>query len=138
MRELLLVLLALFVTWVALFGLGLGLERWRQSRANRVSPAVKSPAPIRWLGSWSRPARLHRRLRAAVVLIHLSPSPRTREAPSLSVDALRRDLEYQAVELDQHLVVAARHPRTYRRTPSCARWTSRSRASRRWPCGCRP
>jgi hypothetical protein len=114
-RDLLLFLLALLVTWAALFGLGLALVRWRLARANRVSPAVKSPAPLHWLASWARPARLHRRLRAAVALIHLSPSPRTREAPSLSVDALRRDLEYQAVELDQHLVVAARHPRAYRR-----------------------
>lgn len=115
MRDLLLFLLALLVTWAALFGLGLVLVRWRLARANRVSPAVKSPAPLHWLSSWSKPARLHRRLRAAVALIHLSPSPRARQAPSLSVDALRRDLEYQAVELDQHLVVAARHPRAYRR-----------------------
>ena len=115
MRDLLLFLLALLVTWAALFGLGLVLVRWRLGRSNRVSPAVKSPAPLHWLYSWSRTARLHRRLRAAVALIHLSPSPRARQAPSLSVDALRRDLEYQAVELDQHLVVAARHPRAYRR-----------------------
>jgi hypothetical protein len=114
-RDLLFFLLALLVTWAALFGLGLVLVRWRLARSNRVSPAVKSPAPLHWLCSWSRTARLHRRLRAAVTLIHLSPSPRSRQAPSLSVDALRRDLEYQAVELDQHLVVAARHPRAYRR-----------------------
>ena len=115
MGDILLFLAAMLVTWLALFGLGMVLVRWRLSRANRVSPAVRSAAPLRWLYSWARPARLHRRLRAAVALIHLSPSPRTREAPSLSVDALRRDLEYQAVELDQHLVVAARHPRSHRR-----------------------
>src|SRR4051794_24489377 len=108
--------MAFLVTWVALFGLGLVIVRWRLARANRVSPAVKSAAPLHWLGSWNRAARLHRRLRAAVALIHLSPSPRTRQAPSLSVDALRRDLEYQAVELDQHLVVASRHPRSHRRS----------------------
>ena len=48
-------------------------------------------------------------------MIHLAPSRRVRESPSLSVDQLRRELEYQAVELDQHLVVAAHHPRAYRR-----------------------
>lgn len=115
MREILIFLAAVAITWVALFGLGMVLVRWRLARSNRVSPAVKSAAPLRWLWSWARPARLHRRLQAAVALIHLAPSPRTRESPSLSVDALRRDLEYQAVELDQHLVVAARHPRGYRK-----------------------
>jgi len=114
-REILIFLAAVAITWVAMFGLGLALVRWRLARSNRVSPAVKSPAPLRWLWSWARPARLHRRLHAAVALIHLSPSPRTRATPTLSVDALRRDLQYQAVELDQHLVVAARHPRAYRK-----------------------
>ena len=80
-----------------------------------MSPAVRSPAPLRWLHSPLLAARLHRRLRAAVAMIHLAPSPRSHRAPSLSVDELRRQLEYQAVELDQHLVVAARHPRAYRR-----------------------
>ena len=48
-------------------------------------------------------------------MIHLAPSRRDRSTSSLSVEELRRELEYQCVELDQHLVVAASHPRTYRR-----------------------
>jgi hypothetical protein len=116
-RQILFVLMALFVTWIVLFGLGMTIMRWRLSRSNRVSPAIKSPAPLRWLWSPTRAARLHRRPGAAVALIHLAPSRRVRDsqAPSLSVDELRRELEYQAVELDQHLVVAAHHPRSHRR-----------------------
>jgi hypothetical protein len=115
MRDLVLALLAFTVTWVALAVLGFVVLRWRMGRANRVSPAVRSPARLAWLWSPGRAARLHRRLRVAVADIHLAPSPRDRAAPALSVDSLRRDLEYQAVELDQHLIVAAHHPRTYRR-----------------------
>jgi hypothetical protein len=115
MKQLLLVVMALFVTWMALAGLGLALIRWRLSRSNRVSPAVRSAAPLRWLWSMAKAARLHRRLRTAVALIHLAPSKRTERGVSLSVDELRRDLEYQAVQLDQHLVVASHHPRSHRR-----------------------
>ena len=115
MREILLAVFAFMLTWVALAAIGMVVLRWRLGRANRVSPAVKSPAPLLWLWTPMRAARLHRRLRTAVALIHLSPSPRTRQAPSLSVDELRRELEYQAVELDQHLVIAVRHPRSHRR-----------------------
>ena len=115
MREVLIALLAFTLTWVALAALGFVVLRWRLSRANRVSPAVKSPARLLWLWAPSRAARLHRRLRAAVAMIHLAPSRRDRSTPSLSVDELRRELEHQCVELDQHLVVAASHPRTHRR-----------------------
>ncbi len=115
MRELLLVLLAIFLTWVVLAGIGLSLVRWRLSRSNRVSPAVRSAAPMRWLWSYNRGARMHRRLRTAVALIHLAPSRRAHHSANLSVDELRRDLEHQAVVLDQHLVVAMHHPRSHRR-----------------------
>jgi hypothetical protein len=115
MKELLLVVLALFVTWMALAGVGLALIRWRLARSNRVSPAVRSAAPLRWLWSMTKAARLHRRLRTAVALIHLAPTKRPERGVSLSVDELRRDLEYQAVQLDQHLVVASHHPRSHRR-----------------------
>jgi hypothetical protein len=69
---------------------------------------------VSWLWSPTQPARMHRRLRGAVVEIHLSPARRATPA-RCSVDELRRELEYQAVELDHHLVVAARHPRRRRR-----------------------
>jgi hypothetical protein len=49
-----------------------------------------------------------------VAEIHLSPTRRSKP-DHCSVNELRRELEYQAVELDHHLVVAARHPRRRRR-----------------------
>lgn len=115
MKDVLLFLLAVVTTWVVLLTLALVVLRWRLQKRNRVSPAVKSPAPLHWLVSPSQPARMHRRLQGAVVDIHLAPSRRSRPAPTSSVDDLRRELEYQAIEVDHHLVVAARHPRSQRR-----------------------
>jgi len=115
MRTFLLWSAAFFVTWVAMMVAAVMVLRWRLRKANRVSPAVKTPAPIVWLWSPTSPARLHRRLRSATSEIHLAPSRTGRDAPSLSVDDLRRQLECQAVELDHHLVAAARHPRRQRR-----------------------
>jgi hypothetical protein len=114
MREVLLFLLAFVATWIVLLTVATLIVRWRLQRRNRVSPAMKSPAPVSWLWSPTQPARMHRRLRGAVVEIHLSPARRATPA-RCSVDELRRELEYQAVELDHHLVVAARHPRRRRR-----------------------
>jgi len=115
MRQLLIWGVAFFVTSIVIITIAIVMLRWRLRRANRVSPAMRSPAPILWLWSPRQPARLHRRLRTATSEIHLAPSRRRREMPSLSVDDLRRELEYQAVELDHHLVAAARHPATQRR-----------------------
>jgi hypothetical protein len=116
MREVIIWTLAFFVTWIAILSIAFVLFRWRLQKANRVSPAMKSPAPLVWLYSPGHAARLHRRLRGATVEIHLSPTRRKREASNLSVDDLRRELEYQAVELDHHLVAAARHPRAQRQS----------------------
>jgi hypothetical protein len=109
-------LLAFFATWVVLLTLTVLALRWKLQKRNRVSPAVKSPAPIHWLVSPGQTARLHRRLQGAVTDIHLAPTRRTRRAAAASsVDEMRRELEYQAVELDYHLVIAARHTRAQRR-----------------------
>ncbi|MCU0310329.1 MAG: hypothetical protein MUE36_05235 [Acidimicrobiales bacterium] len=117
MRSVLVFLLAFLATWIVLVSLAVLALRWRLQRRNRVSPAVKSPAPLHWLYSPSQTARLHRRLQGAVADIHLAPAHRRRSRPTTesSVDELRRELEYQAVELDYHLVIAARHPRSQRR-----------------------
>jgi hypothetical protein len=116
MRDVLLWVLAFVVTWVVLLVVVGALARWRLDRRNRVSPAVKSPAPVSWLWSPRPAARLHRRLRGAVADIHLAPSRRSPHSGPASVDELRRELEYQAVELDRHLVIVARHPRGQRRS----------------------
>jgi hypothetical protein len=116
MRQVIIWSLAFFVTWIAIVTLAIVVMRWRLQKANRVSPAMRSPAPLTWLWLPTEPARLHRRLRTATTEIHLAPSRRSREtSSSISVDDLRRELEYQAVELDHHLVAAAQHPRTQRR-----------------------
>jgi len=116
MRDVLLWILAFVVTWIVLLVVVATLVRWRLHRRNRVSPAVRSPAPVTWLWSPKAPARLHRRLQGAVADIHLAPSRRSPHRADASVDDLRRELEYQAVELDHHLVVATRHPRRERRS----------------------
>lgn len=108
-------LLAFLATWIVLLTVVTVIVRWRLQRRNRVSPAVRSPAPLVWLWSPGRPARLHRRLRDSVADIHLAPSRRSHPLPSVSVDELRRELEYQAVELDHHVVVASRQRRSQRR-----------------------
>src|SRR6478736_5895230 len=99
MRDVLLWLLAFIATWIVLLVVVATLMRWRLQRRNRVSPAVKSPAPLAWLWAPSAPARLHRRLQGAVVDIHLAPSRRSPHGGPASVDDMRRELEYQAVEL---------------------------------------
>src|SRR4051812_12011244 len=116
MRDVLLWLMAFLATWIVLLVVVATLLRWRLQRRNRVSPAVKSPAPITWLWSPRSTARLHRRLQGAVADIHLAPSRRSTFSGPASVDELRRELEYQAVELDHHLVIAGRHPRGHRRS----------------------
>jgi hypothetical protein len=115
MRDVLLFLVAFVTTWIVLLTVALVVLRWRLQKRNRVSPAVKSPAPLTWLWMPTRPAQMHRRLQSAVAEIHLSPTRRSHPLPECSVDDLRRELEYQAVELDHHLVVVARHPRRRRR-----------------------
>src|SRR3954470_12798648 len=104
MRDVLLWALAFVATWVVLLVVVVTLLRWRFERRNRVSPAVRSPAPITWLWSPRYAARLHRRLHGAVAHIPLAPSRRPHHGGPASVDELRRELEYQAVELDHHLV----------------------------------
>lgn len=116
MRQIAIWAAAFFVTWLAIVTLAFVVLRWRLQKANRVSPAMRSPAPVTWLWSPTMPARLHRRLQAATRPIHLAPSRRSRDVPSLSVDDLRRELEYQAVELDHHVVAAAQHPKVQRRS----------------------
>ena len=81
MRQVLIWSLAFFVTWVAIVALALVVLRWRLHRMNRVSPAMRSPAPIIWLWSPTQPARLHRRLRTATAEIHLAPSRRRPRPP---------------------------------------------------------
>lgn len=80
-------------------------------RQNRVSPKVRTRAPLIWLMSPGRAATLHRRLRRA-----LAGARGAIEAESglgrgtMGPDALRAcigDLERHAIVVDDHLVLAA-------------------------------
>ncbi len=84
-------------------------------RTNRVARRSTTPAPLLWIWLPTAPARLHRRLRAAIGPVDpdgpsgLPSAPRT--------DELRCELTDRTVELDRWLVWADRvRPRSLRRT----------------------
>lgn len=73
-------------------------------RRNRVSPDVRSDAPLRWMATAGTGARLHRRLRTAVQVARRSADA----APAAAHLAdLTTDLEREAVTLDTHVVMAS-------------------------------
>jgi hypothetical protein len=73
-------------------------------RRNRVSPKVRSDAPVSWMGAPSAGARLHRRLRTAVQVARRSADA----APAAThLGDLVSDLEREAVILDTHVVIAS-------------------------------
>jgi hypothetical protein len=102
---------ALLATGLALGSVALGLLLWRLGRRNRLHPSTPTPAPVAWLLSPARPARLHRRLRAAVLTAHFrAPGRGRRKVPTSAVDELVAELLREAVAVDHQLVVAARAP----------------------------
>lgn len=111
----LLVLVVTGAACVALSSIALGLVLWRLGRRNRLHPSVATTAPVTWLVSPSRPARLHRRLQAAVHTAgYRAPGRGRRKVPTSSVDELVQELVREATAVDQQLVVAARAPRRVR------------------------
>ncbi len=108
-----LVVLAVVVVCTVAAGLA-ALGRVR--RSNRVCPDVDTGAPLHWLVWPTATARLHRRLRSAMVLAATArPAPPRRRwrrwrrpADEAPLSALARELEVQAVALDRDLVLAAR------------------------------
>jgi hypothetical protein len=91
---------------------------WRLRRRNRVHPRVASAAPLSWLASPGRAARLHRRLRAAVAAAQFRPGPRRRRRhlmPAGRVHELVTELVQEAVAVDDQLVQAALAPAAVRR-----------------------
>jgi hypothetical protein len=111
---------ALVVVLVVLLALGVAaliaveVVVLRLRRANRVSQAHNSGAPLYWLVWPGRPARLHRRLRRTVVLARSGcpPTPAgrfRRRAPELSAEAeLAARVEHQAAAISRELVLSAR------------------------------
>jgi hypothetical protein len=114
MGEVLLILLAVTVTWTAL-ALAIGWVALRRARRhNRVTPTVPSPAPVWWRWSPSGPALLHRRLQAAAYTIDPS-RPDTGLVEASGTDELRADLVAAAVHTDVTLAGLRRAPARVRR-----------------------
>lgn len=89
---------------------------WRLRRRNRLHPKWATLAPLSWLVHPGRPARLHRRLRAAVATAHYRAPGRGRQRiPSSSVEELIVELLHEANAVDEQLVLAGRAPRHVRR-----------------------
>jgi hypothetical protein len=91
----------------------IALLHWSLRRHNRVSPATPTRAPVVWLVSPTRPARAHRRLRTAATAAR--SIPHRPDAPTRSRATLSRDLERQAVALDEWVVWTAGAPSRWRR-----------------------
>lgn len=112
-------LLWLFVFALLAFGIfsSVGLVAvWRLRRRNRIHPKWPTMAPLVWLVHPGLPARLHRRLRAAVATAHYRAPGRGRhKVPSSSVDELVGELLHEAAALDEQIVLAGRAPRSIRR-----------------------
>jgi hypothetical protein len=96
------VLGTLFVLWVLAMVIGFLLLRHTLRRRNRVVADTASPTPTSWLASPAAPARLHRRLRAAVAVATATPSELT------GIADVRVDLTRRALELDRRLATAGR------------------------------
>lgn len=77
-------------------------------RRNQVVAGVTSPAPLKWLTSGRREAKLHRRLRASGRRLALVPA-------TDDVSDIIARLRVELVELDSYLVVVSRRPTPTRR-----------------------
>ncbi|MFT4744923.1 MAG: hypothetical protein ACI9AD_000771 [Nitriliruptoraceae bacterium] len=99
-------LVAITLLLVALVGAGSGAAvirvRRNRTRRNRVVPEVATKAPAAWAGTHTHEARLHRRLRDAVV------AGRAVSDPDGSLIAARTELERSAVAVDEHLVALSK------------------------------
>ncbi|MEM7141946.1 MAG: hypothetical protein AAF548_13035 [Actinomycetota bacterium] len=84
-----------------------GATLWLKRR-NQVVAGVKSPAPLGWLTSGRREAKLHRRLRASGRRLELV-------APTEDVNDIVGRLRIELVELDDYLVTISRRPSSARR-----------------------
>jgi hypothetical protein len=88
----------------------------RLRRRNRVSPRRRTSAPLNWLWSFRPAARLHRRLRTAVLTAQRAlDSGGDGCGPWPALVELAADIEQQACAIDTRLVVAGQAPVALRR-----------------------
>jgi hypothetical protein len=96
--------LALFLAVLVVIGFAL------VRRANEVSRRHRVGAPIRWVAMPSRPAMLHRRLRAAVGAMRTAVPPLRRGQASSHVEDLAAEVEALAAAVDRDLLIICRQP----------------------------
>ncbi len=104
--------LILAVTVIAIVGFGVALTvRSKQdfNDANEVVPGTKSAAPASWAGAHSPEAKLHRRLGDAVRGAQNNP-----RLVELGLAAQTKQLEAEALAIDERLVAAAGLPASHR------------------------
>lgn len=97
-------LIVLFVTIAVLIAIYFA----RLKQRNRVDPDIETIAPLSWLSNPTAPARLHRRLHDAIAPIHVPAKPSRRDGADGPFVDLQRALAARAVEVDRHVVLAAR------------------------------
>jgi len=82
------------------------------AQANEVVPGRATTAPAEWAGAHTPEARMHRRLRDALVALRANPAMED----AFMLDA-RVSLEEQAVAVDERLIAAAALPEGVRAEP---------------------
>jgi hypothetical protein len=82
------------------------------TEANVIVPGTTTKAPAEWAGAHTPEARLHRRLRDAVVAVRANPAMED----AFMMDA-RVSLEQQALAVDERLIAAAALPDGVRAEP---------------------
>ncbi|HKY15150.1 MAG TPA: hypothetical protein VJM33_09520 [Microthrixaceae bacterium] len=115
-------LLISIATWVAIVRRANEVSMRHRPQTRRHGNRVG--APLRWLASPSRPASLHRRLRAAVVAMRLSVPPPRRFRSASAIQELADEVEALAAALDHELLSIARlpvGPRSAALVPTAAR-----------------
>lgn len=82
------------------------------SDANEIVPGVPTNAPKAWAGAHSPEARMHRRLRDAVLALQANASL---DAPDIA--SVRTSIEQQALAVDERLIAAAALAKSRREEP---------------------
>ena len=87
-------------------------QKGQYARANEVVPGTATEAPAEWAGAHTPEARLHRRLRDAVVTLRADPAMED----AYRLDA-RVSLEQHALAVDERLIAVAALPERVRAEP---------------------